>query len=293
MFGPDLKHHHVQEIAAPLALLFLLLSESPLNSSNLSPSPLCFLGERRVRARSCQAAWSWGFCSSRSPRCCSCSLPLCPTLWGVAMNQTKYSSWQQMPLPSEPLCALTSAQTDGDQTGWTDQPAVLTRTRTHAHTLPVFLFKFNALWKTFYLLGFYSYPPNKQRSFSCSLLHIPLVPSPPCHIAEERCHQAAEKLTVTVTPSALRKLQCVAQMCIWEKTHCWQRRRQAGSLFLTSRMKKHLHVDKQRFSFSSYWTQSSHLPAFVWRRPIVVLYQTCLHSPPSPPHTKLSFHSHT
>lgn len=124
-----------------------------------------------------------------------------------------------MPLPSEPLCALTSAQTDGDQTGWTDQPAVLTRTRTHAHTLPVFLFKFNALWKTFYLLGFYSYPPNKQRSFSCSLLHIPLVPSPPCHIAEERCHQAAEKLTVTVTPSALRKLQCVAQMCIWKKKH--------------------------------------------------------------------------
>lgn len=158
VFGPDQKHHHVQEIAAPLTLLFLLLSESPLNSSNLSPSPLCFLGERRVRARRCQAAWSWGFCSSRSPRCCSCSLS--HTLRRCyESNQIFLLTTDASPLWA-PLCSHIS--TNWRRSDRMNRPTRCPYTHAHAHTLPVFLFKFNALWKTFYLLGFYSYPPNKQ-----------------------------------------------------------------------------------------------------------------------------------
>lgn len=44
----------------------------------------------------CQKVWKTGLGYSLSQMLLRLSLSL--TLWGVAMNQTKYSSWQQMPL---------------------------------------------------------------------------------------------------------------------------------------------------------------------------------------------------
>lgn len=121
----------VQEMCAPFTLLLLpslFLSLFPLSWTIVTslPSPLWFL-RKGVCVYHCQKVWKRGFCFSHSPRCAFCALSLSPTVWGVAMNQTKYSSWQQMPLL--PLSSsVFSLQHKLTGSRWTGRSVVLTDT---------------------------------------------------------------------------------------------------------------------------------------------------------------------